>query len=150
VYRVGTHGGREMANGELVRMSAGELAELLGLPREDGRLFSGGEVSVPGDFIEKWRTLVGPRELTLGEACMVTGWKRDTVYRWHKKRLLVCRAAVQHRDSLRVAPAELARRLRVIQDGAGCNPAVSESDATRADRARRAKERARAAIRGRG
>lgn len=137
----GWNTGAAMAN-ETIDLSPGDLAELLGMAREDGAALSVGTVRLPAEWVAGWRAKRGPLELSFADVELLTGIRPATLYLWRRAKKIACRAPTGGKGAFRVAPAELVRRLRQIQVERGCQPVAAETPGQLVRRARRARERA--------
>lgn len=103
------------ARAELVTLSPEALADLLGLPAEDGYAVTGSAVRVPAAWVEERQTRTGPLDLTFADCALLTGTPVATFNGWRNRGMLKVRAlGTSRNNALRVAPAELVRVLRLV------------------------------------
>lgn len=128
---------------ELVTLSPEALADLLGLPAEDGFAIIGSAVRVPAAWIEERRTRVGTLDLTFADCALLTGTPVATFNGWRNRGLLQVRAlGTSRNNALRVAPAELVRVLRLVAQQRNGTTAATETPTQQARRGAKAREAA--------
>lgn len=128
---------------ELVTLSPEALADLLGLPAEDGYAVTGSAVRVPAAWVEERRTRTGPLDLTFADCALLTGTPARTFNGWRASGLLKVRAlGTSRNNALRVAPAELVRVLRLVAAQRNGTTAVTETPAQQIRRGAKAREAA--------
>jgi hypothetical protein len=118
-----------------------ELAELLGLPPEDGPYLSKAPVRLPTAWVACWRSKLGPLELTPADVAMLLGVQPESVYRYLKagaSRQLKHRAVGCGKTWMpRVAPADLVEYLRAANRARNNTPVIVETPAQFRKRAER-------------
>lgn len=102
-----------------------ELADLLGVDRADAGLLATSVIRVPTDFLEAWKSRLGPRELSVTEIAFVTGIAARTLLDWLAAKSLVGRRVSGAGRGYRVSPHALIEFLR--KRNAGPVPVVVET-----------------------
>lgn len=128
---------------ELVTLSPEALADLLGLPAEDGYAVTGSAVRVPAAWVEERQQRTGPLDLTFKDCALLTGTPVRTFNGWRASGLLKVRAlGTSRNNALRVAPAELVRVLRLVAQQRNGTTTATETPTQQARRGAKARDAA--------